>query len=128
MPSLELVCHLADGGRGAVGVESMARALAWSEYLATHARRAYGTGIVTPMDRARALLKKLTDGRLPEGAFALKQVYRNEWSMLVDREYAAEAVPILVEHGYLVELEADNSARGGRPREPRYMLNPEATK
>jgi hypothetical protein len=129
VPSLALISHMADSGRGPIGVEAMARALAWSEYLATHARRAYGTGIVTAMDRARALAKKLAEGRLPEGAFALKQVYRNEWSMLADREQAAEAVAILVGHGYLVEVpEPESGAKGGRPREPRYMVNPEATK
>ncbi|WP_174425514.1 YfjI family protein [Cupriavidus basilensis] len=127
VPSLALVCHLADGGRGPVTAEAMVRGLAWSEYLKSHALRAYGASMTTPVDRARALLKKIQEGKLPLVPFSLKHVYRNEWSMLTNREDAAEAVCILVEHGYLVERDDQaKGERGGRPREQRYAINPEA--
>jgi hypothetical protein len=127
VPSLALVCHLANGGRGPVTAEAMVQALAWSDYLKSHALRAYGASMTTPVDRARALLKKIQEGKLPLVPFPLKHVYRNEWSMLTNREDAAEAVRVLVEHGYLVEMDDHAKGdRGGRPREQRYAINPAA--
>ncbi|MGQ7939515.1 YfjI family protein [Paraburkholderia sp. D1E] len=129
VPSLALICHLADGGKGAVSVEAMTRALAWAEYLKSHAERAYGTGLTTPMDRARALLKKIQDGKLPPEPFALKHVYRPGWSMLTTRDEADEAVTVLIEHGYLVALDLiGKNDTGGRPNESRYVINPEVAK
>lgn len=126
VPSLALVCHLADGGRGPVGAESMVRALAWSDYLKSHALRAYGASMTTPLDRARALLRRIKDRRLPDEPFPLRQIYRHEWSMLADKGEAIEAVEVLVKHGYLIEVDdAQGAAPKGRPREPRYLINPE---
>lgn len=129
VPSLALICHLADGGNGPVHADAMARALAWSEYLKSHALRAYGTGMTTPVDRARALLKKIQEGKLPVVPFPLKKVYDATWSMLTNREEVAEAVAILIEHGYMAEVtESGKADKGGRPREPRYIINPEVLK
>ncbi|MGF6608482.1 hypothetical protein OKW45_003404 [Paraburkholderia sp. WSM4175] len=129
VPALALTCHLADGGRGPVSVTAMVRALAWADYLKSHALRAYGTGMTAPMDRARALLEKIRAGKLPSLPFALKKIYDACWSMLTNREEAAEAVSILIEHGYMAEVaERNNASKGGRPREPRYVINPEVTK
>ncbi|KVO86900.1 hypothetical protein WL21_06570 [Burkholderia ubonensis] len=125
VPGLALVCHLADGGRGPVGAESMVRALAWSDYLKSHALRAYGASMTTPLDRARALLRKVKDGRLPAETFSLRDIYRHEWSLLADRGEAIEAVDVLVKYGYLIEMTGEQgSAPRGRPREPRYAINP----
>jgi hypothetical protein len=42
VPSLALLCHLVDApDGGTVGLASVQRALAWSEYLETHARRIF---------------------------------------------------------------------------------------
>ncbi|MCX4146756.1 MULTISPECIES: YfjI family protein [Paraburkholderia] len=129
VPSLALICHLADGGRGPVSAEAMVRALAWSEYLKSHALRAYGASMTTPLDRARVLLKKIHDGKLPVEPFALKKIYDAGWSLLTNREETAEAIAILIEHGYMSEVnESSNTDRVGRPREPRYLINPEALK
>ncbi|WP_157683090.1 YfjI family protein [Burkholderia ubonensis] len=129
VPSLALICHLADGGSGPVTVEAMVRALAWSEYLKSHALRAYGASTTTPLDRARALLKKIQDEKLPTEPFALKKIYDVGWSLLTNREEAAEAVAILIKHGYMTEVDAPgNTDKGGRPREPRYIVNPRGIK
>ncbi|MFD1558684.1 YfjI family protein [Paraburkholderia silviterrae] len=126
VPSLALICHLADEGRGPVTADAMVRALAWSDYLKSHALRAYGTGMVTQIDRARALLRRIKEGRLPAEPFTLRDIYRHEWSMLTDRDEAAQAVNVLVQHGHLVEVrEAEGAVRKGRPPEPRYVINPE---
>ena len=43
VPGLSLICHLADGLIGPVGVAAVRRAIAWATYLETHAQRAYGS-------------------------------------------------------------------------------------
>ena len=70
----------------------------------------------------------IQEGKLPVVPFPLKQVYRNEWSMLTDKEDAAEAVSILIDHGYMAEIAESGKADKGRPREPRYVINPEVLK
>lgn len=42
VPSLALLIHLADGGRGPVPVSALDRAVGWARYLFMHARRIYG--------------------------------------------------------------------------------------
>ncbi|WP_431226862.1 YfjI family protein [Burkholderia contaminans] len=129
VPGMALICHLADGGSGSVTGEAMLRALAWSEYLKSHALRAYGASMTTSLDRARVLLKKIQDGKLLGEPFALKKIYDSGWSMLTSREEAAEAVAILIEHGYMAEVDDSiNADKGGRPREPRYIVNPRGLK
>lgn len=126
IPSLALICHLADGGLGPITIQAMVRALAWCDYLKSHALRAYGCGTIAPVDRARALLKKIREGKLPAQPFPLKAVYRNQWTLLTDQAQAVEAVSILIDHGYLIEIQEDDTAKDGRPREPRYVVNPES--
>jgi hypothetical protein len=40
VPSLALICHFADGGRGSIGRGAMIHALGWADYLKSHAVRA----------------------------------------------------------------------------------------
>ncbi len=122
---LALICHLADGGSGPIGRDAMVRALGWAEYLSTHAARAYNASMTTPMDRARSLLAKIQAGKLPSEPFALREVYRQQWSGLTNHDEALAAVTILIEHGYMAEVPSSTDAGKGRPREPRYMVNPE---
>jgi len=43
IPGLALILHLAEGGRGPVTEQAVLKALAWAEYLESHALRAYGS-------------------------------------------------------------------------------------
>lgn len=129
VPGIALLCHLTDVGRGPIGEASMRRAVAWANYLRTHAQRAYGICLVTPLDRARVLLEKVLAGRLGVEPFALREIYRKGWSRLADRDEAEEAVGVLVEYGYLLRVDDDEgkaNGKGGRPKEPFYQVNPRA--
>ena len=44
VPTLALINHLVDEDSGPIGEAAIVRALAFSQYLETHARRAYGAG------------------------------------------------------------------------------------
>lgn len=69
---------------------------------------------------ARALGSHLLKGDLPD-TFALKDAYRPQWSELTTREDAQNAVDVLVDLGWLRDLEKEET--GGRPRQ-RFAINP----
>jgi hypothetical protein len=119
VPSLALLCHLADGGQGRVTIEAMLRAAAWAEYLESHARRVYDAVIRSDLSAARALGNKILRKDLV-GPFSLKDVYRPGWGGLSERTTAAAAVEILCD---LAWLQATDEPTPGRTR-TRYHVNP----
>ena len=122
LPSLALLCHLADGCVGSVGAVSWARAEAWGEYLETHARRVYDSVIRADLCGARTLGEHLRKGELGD-AFQLRDVYRRGWSGLGSRPAAAAAVQVLLDLDWLRAEEIGRAGSGGRPT-VRYLVNP----
>ncbi|MDR5770867.1 MULTISPECIES: YfjI family protein [unclassified Caballeronia] len=121
VPSLALVLHLANGGAGPISARAMHQALAWSIYLRSHAERAYGSVLLAEMSGAKALLRRIQRGDLSDG-FSARDVYRNQWSELENREATSKALAALVEYGY-VRSEAEDT--GGRSKLI-YRIHPEA--
>ena len=115
-PSLALLFHLADVGRGPVGEPSLLRALAWCEYLESHARRIYAPALAPDLFAARELDRRLLS--LPE-PFTAKDVYRNHWRGL-DREGTAAALATLEDFG---RVRGEKAQGRGRPT-VRYTVNP----
>ena len=56
VPALALINHIADAGQGDVGEFSLLRALAFSKYLESHARRVYGASNTVELNAAKAIL------------------------------------------------------------------------
>jgi len=101
VPSLALLCHLADEPDGGpVSVVAIKRAIAWARYLESHARRMYGEVVNRSNGSAKALARKLLDGKVKDG-FTLRDVYRAAWSQLSSREDVQEAVDVLRDHNWL---------------------------
>lgn len=123
VPSIALVLHLADGGTGPVTLAAMDRALEWAEYLRSHAERAYGSVLLAEVSGAKALLKRIKAGAVDDG-FTARDVYRNQWSGLENREVATKAIAVLVDHGYLI---TETPETGGRSKSI-YRIHPEARK
>ena len=120
VPALALLGHLADSpSGGAVTLPALLRACAWAEYLESHARRVYGAQTLGEIEAARELLRRLRRGDLPQ-PFVLRDVYRPCWRLL-DRDGAAAAVQLLMDHDWL-RAERDD-ATGGRPS-MRYRAHP----
>jgi hypothetical protein len=93
MPSLALIFHLiniADGtaAAGPVSLEVAELAAAWCEYLESHARRIYGLVTNASQQAAAALASKIRAGKLADGGFTARDVYRQNWHLLNDRETA----------------------------------------
>jgi putative DNA primase/helicase len=123
VPGLALICHLADGLTGPVGVAAVERAIAWAKYLETHALRAYGSATSSSADVAKAILAKIASGALkPE--FSSRDVWRPSWSRLSDREAVAAGLAMLVDYDWLSQRKVETL---GRPQ-TLYALNPEGAK
>ena len=93
VPGLALILHLANDGTGPVGRRPVVQALAWAEYLETHARRAYASVTSPEVAAAKAILAKVRSGELPR-TFAARDIYRQGWAHL-DRENTLDALRLL---------------------------------
>jgi len=111
VPSLALLIHLADGGKGPVALHPTLQALAWADYLETHARRAYGAVFQPEVAAAKAILHRIKKEDLP-ATFKARDVYRSGWAGLSERQAVMDALTLLVDHGYLAE---EQEQTGGRP-------------
>ncbi|MFH0782522.1 MAG: DUF3987 domain-containing protein [Pseudomonadota bacterium] len=111
IPSLALIIHLADGGSGPVGKMPTLKALAWGDYLETHARRAYGAISQPEVSTAKAILKRIKKGDLP-ASFSGRDVWRPGWAMLSDRDQVTAALQLLVDYDH---LQVERKETGGRP-------------
>jgi hypothetical protein len=122
VPSLALLTHLADGYAGPVGEASTLVAIAWAQYLETHARRLYST--VTGYDAVpgHALAKRIRSGDVQEG-FSVRDVYPNGWANLASKEDVQGAVSLLEDLGWIRPELVKPSPQGGRPT-TRYRINP----
>lgn len=121
VPALALVCALADGQQE-VGLDSLLRALAWGDYLRSHAARAYAAGAGMRHERARALLAKIASGKVQDG-FSPRDIYLKGWATLADRQAVRDATELLLDLGHLRMIQSDPGAAGGRPSVA-FKVNP----
>ena len=122
VPALALINHLVDNGHDEISQRAMRKALAFSKYLETHARRLYGATNEPERAAARAILTKLRAGELCDG-FTAREVHQHDWSGLTDREQVQEGLDLLVELHYLAASSVSTFTRGGRPTTT-YTANP----
>lgn len=111
VPSLALINHLCDKCAGPVTEKSLVRAIAYAEYLETHARRVYSYATRPDIEAARTVLKHLQQGRLTTG-FSLRDVHRKGWAGLETPTKAQGAIDLLAEYGHLI---LEDRSTGGRP-------------
>jgi putative DNA primase/helicase len=121
VPALALLTHLADNAAGAIGETALLKALAWAEYLESHARRAYASVTQAEAESARALLRRIQRGEVPD-PFVARDVYLKHWAYLSKPEEVHEAVRLLCDLDY---LRKEEQATGGRPRGA-IWINPKA--
>lgn len=111
VPSLALINHLADGGCGPVGGTALARAIAYAEYLETHAMRVYNAAGLDEIGVAKLLVKRVKDGDIT-GDFTARWIYKHHWSGLTDPKQVAAGLEMLVDYQWLASRELKT---GGRP-------------
>lgn len=111
IPSLALINHLCEYGKGAITEKALLRAIAYSEYLESHARRIYSSATRPDIDAAKTILSKLNKARL-SSPFTTRDVYRNNWTSLDSQQKAQSAIDLLTEYNHLT---VENINTGGRP-------------
>lgn len=111
IPSLALINHLCDATQGAVNEVALLRAIAFGDYLESHARRIYSYATRPDIDAAKTLLKRLAGGKLPT-PFKARDIYIKGWTGLETPQKAQAALDLLREYNHLTEYEHDT---GGRP-------------
>jgi len=125
-PSLALIFHLIDIADGKpptdISLEAAKKAAAWCDYLESHARRVYSYASDVGMKAAENLLTKITKGKLQD-EFTIRDIYRNQWHLLNDREIVRKACDELVDAGCIREEEIKGSIGAGRGKTI-YRINP----
>lgn len=119
VPKLALLFHLVNSGTGPVSHQALLTALAWAEYLETHAARAYASVTTTKSAGARTVWAKIKAGALTS-PFTARDVYDNNWSGLSDARSAGEALSLMVDYDWLAD---ETLSTGGRPKTI-YTVNP----
>jgi putative DNA primase/helicase len=131
IPALALIFAMIDTQKsgGIVGEQELVRALAWGDYLRTHAERLYAAAVVPESAGARTLLAKVKAGRLADAqgvlldAFTPRQVAQKGWTGLATPEAVRKAADLLADWDYLRAEVVQSAGFGGRPSE-RYRINP----
>lgn len=113
IPGLALIIHLADSGTRPVTETAMLKALAWSDYLETHAKRAYGAILQPEVSVAKSILSKIKKGDLPN-TFSGRDIQRHGWTRLTDRTQIQKALDLLVDYNWLYMKQINDT--GGRSR------------
>lgn len=130
MPSLALIFHLIDIADGTtvaapVSLKGAELAAAWCDYLESHARRIYGLISNPTLHAAAELSKKIRAGKLPDG-FTIRDVYRKDWRLLMEREAVQKACDELVARNWLREVVTP--AAQGQKEKVVYLINPQVRK
>lgn len=114
VPSLALLCHLADQPHGGpVTLAAVLRAADWCEYLEAHARRLYAQGLGADCAAAHALAARIRRGDVKDGSTP-RDIYRNGWASL-DKAATYRGLEALEDCGWLRLEEAPPGKGGGRP-------------
>jgi putative DNA primase/helicase len=126
IPALALVFALIDtpDSGGVIGVKELRRALAWGDYLRSHANRLYAAAVLPETTGAALLLKKIRAGALGT-EFTPRTAAQKCWAGLNTPDAVRKAADVLIDYGWLcrdVQMSGDLLGRG-RPSE-RYQVNP----
>jgi hypothetical protein len=126
MPSLALIFHcidIADGkARGNVSAQAARLAVEWCKYLESHARRIYAMAESPEHEAAVRLADKIKAKALPS-PFTCKDVYKNHWYGLKDKQEVEGACNILIDENWLM-MQRKPKPITGRPPLPDYFINP----
>ena len=131
VPALALIFALVDTPESEhlIHERELIRALAWADYLRTHAERLYAAAVMPETSAAKQLLDKIKAGKLADSdgvlldAFTPRQIAVKHWAGLGTPDAVRKAADLLADYGWLEREATPSGATGGRPSE-RYMLHP----
>ncbi len=137
IPALALVFAMIDtpDSGNLIGEAELIRALAWGDYLRTHANRLYAAAVIPETTAAETLITKIRAGKLVDGdgvllgSFTPRQIAVKGWAGLGTPDVVRRAADLLTDYGWLRRdvLPSGDALGRGRPSE-RYTINPLAMK
>ena len=114
VPSLALIFHLIDTNAEIetidvelVDKKSVALAIKWTHYLKDHARKIYRVEEDPYMASARALVRKIKDGKV-RNKDKVRDIYRKHWAKLDSMELLGKALKILESH-FWIQVKSDST-------------------
>ena len=113
MPSLALIFDLADSETFPESISKVAalKAIVWTEYLETHARRVYG--LYDPETQAaRELAERIQKGQVPDG-MTVRELNRARWTGLNDPELVKVAFDTLEDLNWIRVDRVEPGSQGG---------------
>jgi replicative DNA helicase len=121
---LHLAGHLRDGWARPIRADTFAGAVRLAGYLVEHARAVFDLMGADPrVEDARWLLDWIN--RTNQAQFTRRDAHRaaprGRFPKATDLD---STLGLLEEHGWLRRVDADSSAKGGRPPSPRFLVNP----
>ena len=131
IPALALIFALVDAhdGDNVIQEREFIRALAWGDYLRSHAERLYSAATKPETTSAATLLAKIRAGKLVDregeipDRFTPRQVALKHWAGLTSPDEVRQAADLLVDFDWLRRECTTPGATGGRPSEI-YFINP----
>lgn len=131
VPALALLFALIDtpDNGNVIHERELLRALAWADYLRTHAERVYAAAVIPETSGAKQLVEKIKTGKLCDGngvrmdAFTPREVAVKHWTGLGTPDAVRKAADLLVDYGWLEHEAVPAGAKGGRPTE-QYLIHP----
>ena len=135
IPALALIFAMIDAPESGnvVGADELIRALAFGDYLRTHATRLYAAAVTPETTDAASLLSKIYGGKLTDGdgvmmeSFTPRQISVKGWSGLGTPDAVRKAAEVLADYDWLRRKVTHGGTTGGRPSD-RYSINPAAFK
>lgn len=123
--SLALIFALTDAPEcEAINSKALARALAWQEYLSSHAERIYGIAAKSEISAAYALLERIKSGKV-NSDFTPREVVQKGWAGLANTDAVKNALEVLNEHGYVKQVITKSTDKQGRGRPSEsYKIHP----
>lgn len=109
-----------------IGQTELLRAIAFGEYLRSHANRIYQNSTMPEANGAGVILRRIKSGVLKDG-FTAREVAQKNWQGLNDVKAVRSASALLEDFGYLRLETVLPTAKGGRASE-RYRVNPRLLK
>lgn len=107
-----------------VNKKSLESALAWLDYLESHAWRIYGSSASVVPKAAKDLVERIKSGEI-QALFTARDVYhKHHWSGLATSEEVEEVIAYLIEKNYLAK---EMTKTNGRPS-VKYWVHPKIFK
>ena len=131
IPALALIFALVDtpDSTNVIQENELVRALAWGDYLRSHAERLYAAAVMPETAGAAALMAKIKAGKLADtdgvlcNSFTARLVAVKHWAGLGTAGAVRKAADLLVDYGWLDKETSPTGEAGGRPSE-RYLVHP----